>query len=187
MGPDDSISIPEDMTRRSVLAAMGGCSAIGLAGCSDDESNTDGGTETGDGGNGGNSQESVIPGELVHNDLENIEVRNHWATADDFVKIRLRNSRDEEFAASFTISKGDPVIQGRTLSEEGNELGDGVWYGEDFGPDSVNAGTEATIGFLINAGAANAARYELCLTDSPVADLSLTSWEEMCGESTEEE
>lgn len=195
MGADGSL------TRRSVLATMGGCAGIGLAGCSGNQSDgddgsgdtpssdatdTNGGAETPGESNGGSSQDSVIPGDVVHNELEGVEVLNHWATSDDIVQLRIQNSGDNELNAPGGFSEGDPVIQGRTLSQEGNAVGEGRWQtGAPTGPETVNPGTEATIGFLINAGASNAARYELCLTTSPVGGLSMASWGELCGESTE--
>jgi hypothetical protein len=153
---------------------------------SSDGTDTNGGTETTGESNGESSQESVIPGEVVHNELEGVEVLNHWVTSDDIVKLRIQNSGDNELNAPAGFSGGDPVIQGRKLSQEGNSLGEGRWQtGAPAGPETVSAESEATIGFLINAGASNAARYELCITTSPVGGLSMASWGDLCGESTE--
>jgi hypothetical protein len=125
----------------------------------------------------------LIPGDVVHDDLEEVEILDHWTTSKDRVKIRIRNTADSQLVAPTGFSEGDPVIQGRTLSPEGNALGEGRWQTGSFGPDTVNAGTEATIGFLINAGASNAEKYELCLTTSPAGGLSMASWEDLCSDS----
>jgi len=168
--PPDLLGSVGETTRRAVLSTIGAGVTAGLAGCTGDQN--------GDGG----SPDSVTPGEVVHNSLEGIEVLDHWATSQDRVKLDIRNTGDSQLVAPAGFSEGDPVIQGRTLNPDGNVLGEGRWQTGGFGPDTVDAGTEATIGFLTNAGASNAERYELCLTTSPLGGLSTASWDELCGE-----
>lgn len=145
---------------------------LGLAGCSSDGSSGDGDAleeET-------NTPESSIPGEVVHDGLETIEVLDHW-TDGDRVILRVRNDGDDPFPGSGPIGDDEPVIKGRTLTEQGNVVRSSWWDAgpTDEGPEEINPETEAEIGFLI--AAQKGARYELCLA---MASRPGVEWEEVC-------
>jgi hypothetical protein len=165
-----------------------------LAGCSGGGDSGDGNSGNGDttategggqGENGENGPDSLIPGEIVHDELDGFEVLDHWTTSKGVVKLRIRNTMESELGIPGSYQKGDPVVLGRTLTSEGNVLEKGDWRGLTVGPSTINAGTTATIGFLINADASQAERYELCLTTSPAGGISVKTWEDLCGDSSE--
>jgi len=158
--------------RRRTLVMSAGVIALGLAGCSRNTSSGDGDSldeET-------STTESSIPGEVVHDGLETIEVLEHW-TEGDRVMLRVRNVGEEPFPGSRPIGDDEPVIKGRTLTEQGNVVRSSWWEAgpTDEGPEEINPGTEAEIGFLVNAE--EAARYELCLA---MAARPGVEWEEVC-------
>lgn len=173
-------------TRRSVVATLCGGCTVGIAGCSGNDGSgdttqptdsptaqTDGGTRSPDEG-----PESLIPGEVVHDELDGIEVQDHWATADG-VRIRIRNTGDEALTYPGGQYQAGRHVWGRSLSEDGNEVFSAFWNGNTgTGPSEVAPGTEATIGFPIDAG--NADRYELCFAQKEAAGVS--SWEQLCGD-----
>lgn len=189
MGGTDRITRSGGVSRRSVLAAFCGSAGVGLAGCSGGEGgdgtttvDEDNGNGGGSGGSGGSTQDSILPGEVVHDELATVQVLSHWAVASGGVRLRIRNASDSELRAPSGFTEDDPVIQGRTLSPEGTSLSEGYWHaGPGFGPTGVDPGAEATIGFLVGADATNADRYQLCLTRSPIGGIRMSSWADLCG------
>ena len=195
---DNSDPSLETASRRAVLSALGGGAVVGLAGCSNNQSaSDDGGNDGGDSGgtngdgsegevdgadggaegNGGNNPDSTIPGETVHNGLEGIDVVDHWYDG-EFLHIRIRNERSEPFQEAEGWLEGGDLIVGRGLSEDGESLRQTTWTGVDRrpGPSSIDAGSEATIGFPIAMGG-DPARYEICLANKSYGS---SSWSELC-------
>lgn len=162
------------ITRRSVLASVTTGAIIGVAGCSG-----------GDGGDGqtttlpeeveenmpttaGSQSDSLIPGEIVHQNIEGIEVLDHWAEQDqtDWIKLEIQNNRDKPFkqpGAGYQGEEGVNIVRSRVLTEQGNQLSSDIWVrGSQFGPGKINPGTSGVIG-IGSPAQQNAARYELCL------------------------
>lgn len=181
------------LKRRKVIISLG--IVVGVAGCTGGESGGESTTlpeeveeamteeEMSEEQEG--QQNSIIPGEVVHNGLSGIEILDHWAEQDqrDWVKFRIKNNRDEPLEAltGGSPNPGDDVLRARTLTEQGNELASGFWYGNagNSGPTEINPGTSATIGFSIDPAAENAAKYEICLYEKGDNFLS-QPWEEVC-------
>ena len=161
------------ITRRSILASVGAGATVGLAGCTGDD--------------GGGDGDSIIPGEVVYHELSGVEVLDHWAEQDggnDWLKLEIQNNRGDQLKKPVNINFPDgsvPIIRGRTLTGQGNNLLASYWTGRStLGPGSVNPDTSAVIGINSEAAAENAARYELCLYSKEQS--GSMSWGEGCTE-----
>jgi hypothetical protein len=185
----------DDRRRRSMLLTICGGLAFGLAGCSGrDSSNTSTPTPTlspgssgsgGDGG-GGASGESDIPGEVVHNDLEGINVVSHRASGES-VEMQIENTGDEVLSSPEQTSDPGPHIWIRTLTEEGTVVNIMNWQGRINLDNAgrVEPGVAETMSYDLKAD--QAARYEICLFNREergewVQDLRDLPWEEFCGD-----
>jgi glucose/mannose transport system substrate-binding protein len=101
-----SINMPgKHINRRSVLASIGGWVSVGLAGCTgggggDDDDGGDGDSpevaSTTTGTQEGGTPESIIPGEVVHNENEAARILDYWGKGDGFIMIRIRNTGDKQ-------------------------------------------------------------------------------------------
>lgn len=178
---DQPLKIPR---RRVVLSTLSTGAVFGVAGCSTDQSGNgdgdDGGvddTDTGTENSEDTTTQSTIPGEVVHDGLDGIEVVEHWYDG-EFLYIRIRNGRSEPLQEAESFLQGGDLILGRGLSPDGEELRLTTWTGVDRrpGPSSIEAGSEATVGFPIAMGG-EPARYEICLVDKSYGS---SSWSELC-------
>lgn len=178
------------ITRRSVLASISTGAMIGLAGCGGGGDGDDGGTSTPPGEvksamptTSGSSSDSLIPGRIVHQGLEGVEVLDHWAerTPSAWIKVKLQNNRDEPLKrpGDFHNNPDADMIRSRVLTEQGNQLSSDVWVrNTQLGPAKIKPGTSAIIG-LGAPGQETAARYELCLhkmTDT----YKMPGWKKAC-------
>lgn len=174
--PEDSRSF-SDVTRRGILAAVGTGATTGLAGCGGDGNG--GGEDVpeeveqtieeevpDDQGGQGNS---LIPGELVSDQLDGVDTLNHWAETEeglDWIKLEVQNNREKPLqkpGIGNSENAKTPIIRGRTVTDQGNVLAMKRWdRGIASGPDEIKPDTSAEIGFEIDVSDDNAAKYELC-------------------------
>jgi hypothetical protein len=196
MSPQNQDGAAESLSRRSVLAALGGGVTGGLAGCTSNggstETPTSGGsvapetTTSEDSGTEpsrldcGRNVLANIPGEVVHNGVDSIRVLAHGVcrfTGGGNILVRVQNTGNQTLVPEFSaaLAENPLFIQARTLSSEGNPL---EMEAVSAGPKEIRPGTEATVRTRAPIDRSQVARYELCiLPRSPTGE----EWEAKCG------